>query len=420
MIAAADPRVNAHPESVQAGKSDDPQEPDPDRGAEGLSLHPPPIDPRGRERPAMIGGQKSFQSKAPVGHPGKPAHDVVIEEQLPADTIITAISQETVLEFLGDLASRVTKGGRLVVNPATRETGVAGLFAGGDAVRGPDSIIQAIADGRFAAEEIARRHGVEPVPEPVLAKGVRTTDLMAKKARQVAPQTVPTLPVAARGGFAEVLGSFGPEAAAAEAARCLDCDEVCSLCVTVCPNRANLAYAMTPLTLSLPVLTVRSERLVAVGSKSFAVDQGVQIVNVADFCNDCGNCTTFCPTSGEPFKDKPRFWIDGEGFEEATGDVFRMDRSGGALVLEARLGGERHRLTCLDSVLEYRSETVVARLDRQSFRLLECEAVRSLQEGATLDLSPCGTLLALLEAESVLPPSHGQPPAAQPARATRP
>jgi putative selenate reductase len=342
------------------------------------------------------------------------------EEQLPADTIVTAISQDTILDFLGDLEPCVTKGGRLVVNPTTRETSVPGLFAGGDAVRGPDSIIEAIADGRFAAEEIARRHGIQPVPEPTLAKGVTTRDTMARKSCQVAPQTVPTLPVAARGGFAEVLGSFGPEAAAAEAARCLDCDDVCSLCVTVCPNRANLAYAMTPVKLSLPVLTVRSGRLVAIGSKPFAVDQAVQIVNVADFCNDCGNCTTFCPTSGEPFKDKPRFWIDREGFEETTGDVFRMERSGGTLVLEARLGGERHRLACLDSILEYRSETVLARLDRQSFRLLECEAVGPVQEGATADLSPCATLLALLEAESVLPAAHGRPPAAHPARPTWP
>lgn len=325
------------------------------------------------------------------------------EEFLPADTIITAISQDTLLDFLGGLDARVTKGGRLVVNPATCETSVPGLFAGGDAVHGPDSIIQAIADGRLAAGEIARRHGVEPVPEPVLEKNVTTSEIMARKSRQVPPQTVPTLPVQARGGFAEVQGSFGPEAAIAEAARCLDCDDVCSLCVTVCPNRANMAYAMTPLKLDLPVLTVRGGRLVAGGSTPFAVDQAVQIVNIADFCNDCGNCTTFCPTSGEPFKDKPRFWIDREGFEESKDDVFRVDRSSGALVIEARLGGRRHRLECRDGIVEYRSEAVVAKLDRRSFQFLDYETAGAVGEGETIDLSPCAVLIALLESESVLP-----------------
>jgi putative selenate reductase len=339
-------------------------------------------DSSGRPRPVPIEGREEF---------------------LPADTIITAISQDTLLDFLGGLEARVTKGGRLVVDPATCETSVPGLFAGGDAVRGPDSIIQAIADGRFAAEEIARRHGVEPVAEPVLEKNVPTSEIMAKKSRQIPPQTVPTLPVRARGGFAEVEGAFGPEAAVAEAARCLDCDEVCSLCVTVCPNRANMAYAMTPLKLDLPVLTVRQGQLVVSGSTPFAVDQAVQIVNIADFCNDCGNCTTFCPTSGEPYKDKPRFWIDREGFEESEGDVFRIDRSSGALLIEARLGGQRHRLECRDGILEYRSAVVVARLDRRSFQVLECERVGPLGEGETVDLSPCGTLIALLESDSVLP-----------------
>lgn len=344
-------------------------------------------DSSGRPRPVPIEGSEAF---------------------LPGDTIITAISQDSFLDFLGGLDARATQGGRLVVNPATSETSVPGLFAGGDAVHGPDSIIQAIADGLFAAEEIARRHGVEPVPEPVLEKNVTTPDIMAKKSRQIPPQTVPTLPVHARGGFAEVQGTFGPEAAIAEAARCLDCDDVCSLCVTVCPNRAIMAYAMTPLKLSLPVLTVRDGRLVASGSKPFAVDQTVQIVNIADFCNECGNCTTFCPTSGEPFKDKPRFWIDREGFEESKGDAIRFDRSGGALRIEARLGGQRHRLECRNGIVEYRSATVVARLDRGSLRLLEWEAAGPLDEGDTVDLSPCATLIALLESESVLPASQGQ------------
>ena len=48
-----------------------------------------------------------------------------------------------------------------------------GLFAGGDVVHGPASVIHAIADGRAVAEAIARRHGVAIEPEPRLDKGAR-------------------------------------------------------------------------------------------------------------------------------------------------------------------------------------------------------------------------------------------------------
>ncbi|MCC6131030.1 MAG: putative selenate reductase subunit YgfK [Acidobacteria bacterium] len=329
------------------------------------------------------------------------------EEFLVADTIITAISQDTILDFLGGLDARVTRGSRLVVNPATSETSIEGLFAGGDAVHGPDSIIQAIADGRFAAEEIARRHGISFDPEPVLDKHVATTQFMEKKSRQIEPQTVPTLPVHSRKGFIEVQGSFSREAAMAEAERCLDCDDVCSLCVTVCPNRANMAYATAPLALTLPRLAFRSGRLVETGSVPFAVEQSVQIVNIGDFCNECGNCTTFCPTSGEPYKDKPRFWIDPDGFREAKGDAFRLERQDGAIFVQARLGGWPHSLRLRDGIARYDSDRIRATLDLASGSLLDFGATGPIQEGEEIDLSPLATLVALLPSEPVLPKIPG-------------
>ena len=163
-----------------------------------------------------------------------------------------AIGQEPVLDFLGGLDLARRRDGTLVVDAATCETSVTGLFAGGDVARGAASVIKAIADGRAVATEIARRHGIEPTPEPALDKQTTVAALMGKKARRAQPQTVPVLPLAERSGFAEVVGAFGPDAAATEASRCLDCDEVCSLCVTVCPNRANLAYASSPFHVTWP------------------------------------------------------------------------------------------------------------------------------------------------------------------------
>ena len=335
----------------------------------------------------------------PMHAPGHPES----EEILPADTIIPAIGQEPVLDFLNGFELKRNRDNSFTVDPETCETSVPGLFAGGDVVRGAASIIKAIADGRAVALAIGQRHGLEPVPEPLLEKHVSTSALMEKKGRLDLPQLVPVLPVNERGGFAEVAQTFSPAAAQLEASRCLDCDDVCSLCVTVCPNRANLAYGMAPLRVRWPSLVIRNGAPVPEGTKSFSIDQQVQIINIADFCNECGNCTTFCPTSGAPYKDKPRFWIDREGFDEAKDDRFRMEQSGERLLIEARLHGSTHWLERQTDVIEYRTQAWTARFKRESVEFLDIELHGSLPEGRVLDLSPCATLIALLHAESVLP-----------------
>jgi putative selenate reductase len=325
------------------------------------------------------------------------------EVVLPADAIVPAIGQEPVLDFLEGVPLERNRDGTLRVDRDTRETSLPGLFAGGDVVRGAASVIKAIADGGAVAREIGRRHGVEPEPEPRLEKHVAPVDLLAKKSRKVPPQTVPVLPVPERGGFAEVIQSLSPDAAAAEASRCLDCDDLCSLCVTVCPNRANHAYPITALKLELPSLTLRGGELVAGDRRPFSIDQQVQIVNIGDFCNECGNCWTFCPTAGAPYRSKPRFWIDPAGYEEAKGDAFRMQRTDGGLTIEAKIDGQTHRLERRAEVAEYRSERLVARFEPTSWALLGVEPTGTWTEGEAIDLGPCATLIALLAAEPTMP-----------------
>jgi putative selenate reductase len=325
------------------------------------------------------------------------------EEVLGADTIIPAISQEPVLDFLAGLDLRRKKDGTLDIDPATRETSLAGLFAGGDVVHGAASVIQAIADGRAVAETIALRHGVDVPAEPFLDKGLADAALMEKKSRLTPGQRVPVLPLSERKGFAEVLQAFTPEAAALEASRCLDCDDLCSLCVTVCPNRANQAYSLEPFSLDLPLLVQRQGRLVVEGSRPFAVTQRVQTLNIADFCNECGNCDTFCPAAGAPYKDKPRFWLDEDGYREAKGDVFRLERKPAGLAIEARLGGRTLSLELTPQGARYRTEQVTARLQLDTWLLLDWEGTGVLPEGTQVDLTPCATLIALLNAESVVP-----------------
>ncbi|MBI5837988.1 MAG: putative selenate reductase subunit YgfK [Candidatus Eisenbacteria bacterium] len=345
-------------------------------------MRPGATDSSGRARPV------------PTGEP-----DVV----LPCELIIPAVGQDTALDFLDGEDVEIGRDGTLRVDPGTGETRVRGIFAGGDVVRGPASIIEAVADGRRAAAEIARRHGSALPSEVELEKFLGLPELMAKRAARAPAEPVPVLPVARRRGFDEVNLPFGADAAAREASRCLDCDEVCSLCVTVCPNRALQAFAMSPLRVEPGELAMRGGALVPADCAAFEARQRVQIAHVADFCNRCGNCTTFCPTRGEPWRAKPSFWLDVAGFECAGDDAYRAERSGEAVVLEAKIGGGRHRLAVSGNEAVYRGPKVRAFWRVEGWKLVSAEPVGILAEGERVDLLPCATLIALLPALEQLP-----------------
>jgi putative selenate reductase len=52
--------------------------------------------------------------------------------------------------------------------------------------------------------------------------------------------------------------------------------------------------------------------------KQFAIDREHQIANYADFCNECGNCDTFCPEYGGPYIKKPGFYSTRDSYVTAA------------------------------------------------------------------------------------------------------
>jgi formate dehydrogenase beta subunit len=70
-----------------------------------------------------------------------------------ADMVILAIGEAPDLGFLPKDVE-LKEDGTVWVNPVTLETSLPGVFAGGDAVLGPASVIEAIRDGKRAAESI--------------------------------------------------------------------------------------------------------------------------------------------------------------------------------------------------------------------------------------------------------------------------
>jgi heterodisulfide reductase subunit A len=137
---------------------------------------------------------------------------------------------------------RATPSGTLEADPLTLESGVPGLFAGGECVGGPMNVVYAMAAGRKAAISIHRylnhldmrsdRELEGPYPSTIQTD----TTGQALKPRL----SVPARPLAERRGLDEVQSAFSKEQARAEAARCLDCAICCDcqLCATVCEPKA--------------------------------------------------------------------------------------------------------------------------------------------------------------------------------------
>ena len=79
------------------------------------------------------------------------------EFQLEVDLVIFAIGQNVESGWLGSGSEvEVDRWGQILIDPESQATGRQGVFAGGDAVRGPASMIDALADGKRAAESIER------------------------------------------------------------------------------------------------------------------------------------------------------------------------------------------------------------------------------------------------------------------------
>jgi len=161
-----------------------------------------------------------------------------------ADHIIPAIGQEPVLVFSGEkLDLEVSKWNLLVVNPETLQTNIPGIFAGGDVITGPATVIEAVEAGKRAAGYIAKSLQGEKLPtewqdEPPMATNwTEIPDDEPVKHRL----KIPTLAIEKRfSGFEEVNLNVDEESAREEAGRCINCGGCCECyeCVDVCKAQA--------------------------------------------------------------------------------------------------------------------------------------------------------------------------------------
>jgi putative selenate reductase len=281
------------------------------------------------------------------------------EFEIETDSVISAIGQRVELDFFPEE--------ELQTNPLTMETQLPEVFAGGDAVRGASTLIRAIGDGQRVANAIIKKAAAQFKVPPV--KTERETDsagLQINQARRQFGTKIPEIALDQRFNFELVTETLDDASAQREAKRCLQCDLMCNICTTVCPNRANLYFHMDPMEFNFQRAIRQNQQIHIEDVESVRIGQSFQIINIGDFCNECGNCSTFCPTSGEPYRVKPKFYLTSKSFAEETNGYMLADD-----VLHARVDGEKETLSRQGDHLIYETKDVRARLNSKTFAVEE-------------------------------------------------
>jgi len=225
------------------------------------------VDASGRRRPEPISGS---------------------EFTMDADTVVSAIGQ--VPELPADFGLATAEGDVIQADADTLATSKAGIFAGGDAVAGAATVIDAITAGRKAAISIDKYLGGEGEIDVALAPPEAKPVQTELQGFPVGDRTqMPSLSIDERlKNFSPVELGFDEEQAIKEAKRCLRCDlpitidvENCTGCLT-CVMRCSLRFeeSFSPAAARVKVIPLVGE---------------INEIFFNDECDTCGICARYCP-----------------------------------------------------------------------------------------------------------------------------
>lgn len=231
-----------------------------------------PEDKSGRRRPVPVAGS---------------------EHLLDVDAVIPAIGQRVNQDCMAALTDlHWTRRNTIDVNRATMETSLAGVFAAGDAVLGPATVVEAIGGGKKAADAIDRYLSGIPQPKmpPVPVRRARTEwfDVPAATKMILKRPEMPLLNIERRRTtFQQVELGYTENMVREEARRCLRCDicRRCGECVAVCRDMMKIdALHMGYFDFDHPVKT--DYRL------------------TEEKCIACGACAENCPNQAMRIEDR--------------------------------------------------------------------------------------------------------------------
>jgi formate dehydrogenase major subunit len=166
---------------------------------------------------------------------------------LEADSLIVAIGQtadSTIMEMIGLDPTKATQ-----IDPLTLQSPDEMIFLAGDVVGGPSSVVEAMAQGRRAAESVDRFLKGEPLRYGRDYAGPVETEFQidTSGAADFRRAEIPTRPFQGEGDLGELEQSFDTETARKEASRCYSCGQpfgkyrtcwFCLPCEVECPHDA--------------------------------------------------------------------------------------------------------------------------------------------------------------------------------------
>jgi NADPH-dependent glutamate synthase beta subunit-like oxidoreductase/NAD-dependent dihydropyrimidine dehydrogenase PreA subunit len=289
---------------------------------EGLRIHPS-LGPKSIVAAhGKVAGVETIRCRAvfDAQHRFNPTFEAGTEEIFPCETVILAIGQASDLSFLTPADGiDVTRQGTIRIDPDTLMSTAPGVFAAGDIAFGPRAVINTVADGKKAAEQIDRYlRGSEWKPRP---RYVQITLLdhhkMAARYDEYSRVPIPLVPTDRRTGFTEVEIGYSEDEARREASRCLKCwintifdgNEadgteciLCGGCVDVCPEKC---LSLVPLN-QLSVSEEHKNRLAGEAAfhpntfqhltpSDLTASEGSVMVKDETICIRCGLCAERCP-----------------------------------------------------------------------------------------------------------------------------
>ncbi|WP_373501179.1 FAD-dependent oxidoreductase [Desulfococcus sp.] len=229
---------------------------------------------------------------------------------MPADVVIGAIGQRVDQACMKDLPDmKWTRRSTIDVNMVSMETSIPGVFAAGDAVTGPATVIEAIGGGKRAAVAIDRYLSGIPQPKmpPVPVRRSRVDYLEVPSTTKMILKR-PEMPLIAldrrRTTFQQVELGYPENAVREEARRCLRCDicRRCGECVEICRDKMKVdALQMGYFDFDHPVET------------DFRLTQ--------ERCILCGACANNCPNQAMQMKD-----VNGERVLSLCGTVLNRKK----------------------------------------------------------------------------------------------